>query len=135
MDIQRIDPPDRELLDRAKAIIAQRQSKISSVGCALRTTTGKVFEGVNLDSIHSGPCSSCAEFSAIGTMHTEGDYEIESIVAVLSDGIILPPCGRCRELIRQFGNPYVILQQDGQPIKVRLDELIPHWRSEAAWDT
>lgn len=46
---------------------------------------------------------SCAEYSAIAAMLKERQSEIAPIVAVCR-GQIVPPCGRCRELIRQV-NP------------------------------
>jgi cytidine deaminase len=74
----------------------------------------------------------CAEFSAIGAMITEGEDRIETLVAVTCKGggeyAILPPCGKCRDLARSFGDPFVILQV-GKNItesrKTRLSGLVP----------
>jgi len=82
-----------------------------------------------VEALHSSPCSMCAEYSAIGTMHSKGDASIATTVAIDDEGIVLPPCGRCREMIRQFGNPFVILQKKGKIFKMRLDDLIPMWES------
>jgi len=38
---------------------------------------------------------------------------------------VLPPCGKCRQLLREFGNPYVILKLHSRYLKVRLAELYP----------
>lgn len=47
----------------------------------------------------------CAEHAAIAAMVTAGEHRIDRIVAVWRDDDdrlhVLPPCGRCRELIRQ----------------------------------
>ncbi len=43
---------------------------------------------------------SCAEYSAVAEMLKARESEIETIVAVC-DGEVVPPCGRCRELIRK----------------------------------
>lgn len=126
----RLTKHDEELMKVAARLIRKRVSPLSTVGCALRTMNGKVFTGVNVESLHSSPCSMCAEYSAVGSMHTDSDAEIETIVAIGDEGTILPPCGRCREMIRQFGNPFVILQEKGKPMKVRLDDLIPLWESK-----
>jgi cytidine deaminase len=121
---------DKWLVKIAKDLINNRKSRLSTVGCALRTKDGKIFKGVSIEPRHSGPCHSCAEYSAIGTMLTESDYQIETIVAVGEEGTILPPCGRCREMLKEFRNPYVIMQKDSKLFKVKLDEIIPYWESK-----
>ena len=72
----------------------------------------------------------CAEHSAIAAMVTAGEYQITKIVAVWRDDdgllFVLPPCGRCREFIRQIDpanlDAKVILGHD-QSAFVR--ELLP----------
>jgi len=93
----------------------------------LRTKSGKVFCGVNIEVEGSAPCSICAEYAAIGTMVTEGENKIETIVAVSSGRgySVIPPCGKCRELTGEFGDPYVIVKIDGKLKKVKLNELHP----------
>ena len=119
--------PDLELLEKAKDLIAKRKSKRSSVASVLRTRSGKIFEGVNVEIECSAPCSICAEYAAIGTMVTEGEQEIETIVAYSykNGGYVLPPCGKCRQFICEFGNPYVIVQVGQKFKKVKLSELYP----------
>jgi cytidine deaminase len=70
----------------------------------LTTDRGNVDSGVCIDT----PCGTgfCAEHAAIADMVTAGEYRIVRIVAVWNDdesqGLhVLPPCGRCREFIRQ----------------------------------
>jgi len=117
---------DLELIE-----IAAQATKISKkyedndtgcVGCALLTKKGSIYVGVNLD--FDCGLGFCAEHSAIAS--TNGENEIKTIVAVFSDGIIGPPCGRCRELIYQTNeenlNAYVIIEND-KKIKFRL--LLP----------
>lgn len=70
-----------------------------AVACALVTDKGNVYKGVNID-LCCG-IGFCAEHSAIAAMITAGETRIEKIIAAGSDGGILPPCGRCRELIGQ----------------------------------
>lgn len=66
-------------------------------------------------------------------MVTAGQYGIASIVAVWrqeerSELFVLPPCGRCREFIRQIDHrnidARVIL---GRAEAVTLGDLLPHW--------
>jgi len=69
------------------------------VGSALLTHDGNVYVGV---SIHAAcGIGFCAEHAAIANMITNGESRIRRIVAVSADGRVLPPCGRCRELMLQ----------------------------------
>jgi cytidine deaminase len=73
----------------------------------------------------------CAEHSAIAAMVTAGEYRIKRIVAVCKDDAgatyVLPPCGRCRELMRQIDpanlDADVVLAADKA---VKLRELLPY---------
>ena len=59
-------------------------------------------------------------------MVSEGASEILTIVAVNGKkNAVLAPCGNCRQLLREFGNPYVILKLRGRHVKARLTELYP----------
>lgn len=118
---------DLELIEKARDLIRKRKSKRSTVGAALRTKNDRIFRGVNIEIECSAPCSICAEYGAIGTMVSEGEEEIKTIVAVSSNReySVLPPCGKCRQFISEFGNPYVIVEVDGKPKKTKLSELYP----------
>ncbi len=118
---------DLELVEKAKKLIGKRKSKRSSVASVLRTKSGKIFQGVNIEIECSAPCSICAEYAAIGTMVSEGEEKIDTIVAVSykDGGHVLPPCGKCRQFISEFGNPYVIVQIEKELKKVKLNELYP----------
>jgi len=73
------------------------------VAATLVSDTGTVYSGVCIDT--ASGTGFCAEHAAIAAMVTAGEYRIATIVAVWrSDAdelYVLPPCGRCRELIRQ----------------------------------
>lgn len=101
---------------------------IGHVGCVLVTGAGDRFSGVCIDT--GSGTGFCAEAAAIAAMVTAGQYEITKIVAVWrsEDGIVyvLPPCGRCREFIRQI-DP-VNLQTEvvvGSDTTVALQDLLP----------
>ena len=94
------------------------------VGCALVSDRGNLYTGV---SIHADcGVGFCGEHSAIAAMVTKQEYKIEKIVAVSKDGVLIPPCGRCREFMYQIdeGNydTDVILGLDRV---VKLKELLP----------
>ena len=98
------------------------------VAAALVTDTGNHFVGVCIDT--ASGTGFCAEHSAIASMVTAGEYRIAAIVAVWQDEngrlCVLPPCGRCREFIRQVDpanlNTTVVL---GTHRTALLRELLP----------
>lgn len=126
MQLMNLTKQDSELVQRAQELIKKRISKRSTVAACLRTTNNQVFCGVNISIESSEPCSICAEYAAIGTMVTAGEKEIKTIVAVSGKhNSILPPCGKCRQFIGEFGNPDVIVQVNGETKKTKLIELYP----------
>lgn len=122
---------NEELIEKAKSVTKPKKISgdftIGDVGCALVTEENNIYLGVCID-VACG-IGFCAEHSAIAAMITAGEYKIKKIVAVYTDGTILPPCGRCREFIRQIDeenwNTDVIIEKDKM---VKLKELLPyHW--------
>ena len=94
------------LVEAAQAVLRPRRVAdrlMGDVAAALLTRDGQRFLGVSIDT-GSGP-GVCAEHSAVAAMVTAGEYRIGAIVAVWRDErgslYVLPPCGRCREFIRQ----------------------------------
>jgi len=120
---------NQELIEKAKSVIQPRKITggflVGDVGCALLTEKGHVFLGVCIDA--GSGIGFCAEHSAIAAMVTAGEFRIRRIVAVWKDGCIIPPCGRCRELIHQIHednwNTEVIIGKDKV---VELRELLPY---------
>lgn len=95
------------LIQKAASVLRPKKNEghlVGDVGCALVTDKGNVYLGVCIDA--SCGIGFCAEHSAIAAMVTAGEFKIKKIVAVWKDGkgkiTVLPPCGRCREFIRQI---------------------------------
>jgi cytidine deaminase len=89
-----------ELIDAAQAALRPHRvgdRLLGDVAAALVTDAGHRFLGVCIDT--GSGTGFCAEHSAVAAMVTAGEYRISAIVAVWRD--VLPPCGRCREFIRQ----------------------------------
>ena len=117
-----------QLIQKAKSIASLHKIseyvRTGEVGCALISDKGHMYLGVSIEA-----CSGigfCAEHSAVASMVLNHEYKIKRIVAVCGDGTILPPCGRCRELLYEIdeSNYYaeIILERD----KVRpLKDLLP----------
>ncbi|MHC4235452.1 MAG: cytidine deaminase family protein [Planctomycetota bacterium] len=128
-----LEPDIEKLIDAARAVqgafaLEEPDFSAASVGAALRTTSGAIYTGVCID-LACG-IGFCAEHAAIAEMLKHREVEIDAIVAV-NNSWILPPCGRCRELIAQISprnaDTQVILP--GERV-VTLRELLPeHWLS------
>ncbi len=97
------------LVERAHALARPAQWSeeciAGEVGCILLAQSGNEYTGVSI----SAACGIgfCAEHSAIAAMVTAGESRIEEIVAVNGEGRVLPPCGRCRELMVQVNHANV----------------------------
>jgi len=93
-----------ELYQKAKAVLNPRRlsedADAGGVGAALESDSGKVYVGVCVDTGSS--MGFCAEHAAAAAMITAGENRVLKMVAVGWDGRVMPPCGRCREFIRQL---------------------------------
>jgi cytidine deaminase len=127
---------DQELVAAAVAAIKSRyRDDWQEVGSALRTRTGKIFTGVNLDA-YLGRMAVCAEAVALGRAVVDlGDAGIETIVAVRHPPpgeknqtvAVVSPCGACRELIFDYDkNARVIVPNGKSPAVVPIGELLPN---------
>ena len=105
------------------------------VAAAILTKGGNIYVGVCIDT-----CSSlgmCAERNAIANMITNGESEIDKVVAVMTDGSVGSPCGACRELMMQLSDRSAeieILTDLETYSFVTLGELVPDWWGKARFD-
>jgi cytidine deaminase len=118
-----LDPKDNELIEKAHSIIAKRfKQNYHHIGAALRTKSGKVFSAVHLEA-YVGRVAVCAEAIAIGMAAAAGDTDIETIVAVNSNGRVIPPCGICRELISDYSPDCKVIITEVETFTI--GELLP----------
>lgn len=98
---------NEELINKADSMLNRHMANdhrlFGDVASALLSETGNVYVGVCADTPTWGIC---AERSAIAAMITAGEYKIKKVVAVWRDEngenlTVLPPCGVCREFMRQ----------------------------------
>ena len=127
---------DKDLIQAATQLIGEFRTSedcvAGGVAAALITRAGRVFTGICIDTACS--LGFCAEHAAIAEMLKARESAIETIVAVAASGIY-PPCGRCRELIRQV-NPAnsttrVII---GNGTVVSLSDLLPFASAEGSFE-
>ena len=119
----------------AAASAVRKERRISDyvscgeVSAAILSGTGRIYTGVCIDT-----CSTlgiCAERNAIFQMITNGEQQIEKVLAILPDGSSGAPCGACRELMVQLmpGNyqGIEIMMDYKQERTITLGELTPAW--------
>ncbi|HML08919.1 MAG TPA: cytidine deaminase [Xanthobacteraceae bacterium] len=127
---------DRELIAAATAAIKKRyRYDWQEVGAALRTRSGKIFTGVNLDA-YLGRMAVCAEAVALGRAFVDlGNAGIDTIVAVRHPApeeknqtvAVVSPCGACRELIFDYDKrARVIVPNGASPAVVPIADLLPN---------
>ena len=95
------------------------------VGAALRTKSGRIFTGVNIENA-AYPTSICAERTAVFKAVSEGERDFELIAVVTENGG--SPCGGCRQVLAEFGLDTVVLIADGEGRLVKqtsVGELLP----------
>ena len=123
----------REMYSAAKAVLnARRVSDYVSCGevsAAVLSSSGRIYTGICVDT-----CSTlgiCAERNAIFNMLTNGEQEIEKVLAILPDGSSGAPCGACRELMVQlmpdkYKDIEIMLDLESHRT-VRLGDITPEW--------
>ena len=99
------------------------------VSAAILSGSGRIYTGVCIDT-----CSTlgiCAERNAIFNMITNGEQEIEKVIAILPDGSSGAPCGACRELMVQLMpekyKGIEIMMDYRKERTVTLGDLTPEW--------
>ena len=123
-----------ELYKLAKSVVNPHKlseyAEAGGVAAAILTEGGNVYTGVCIDTACS--MGFCAEHAAASAMITAGESHILKMIAVGSDGHIMPPCGRCREFISQINkkniDTEVMVKED---VVVTIKDLLPYdWRDK-----
>ena len=117
----------KSLIDLANTARGQAYAPYShyAVGSALRTKTGRIFTGVNIENA-AYPHTMCAERVAIFKAVSEGEKEFEVIAVATDNGG--SPCGGCRQVLAEFGLDTIVLiaNDNGELLKeMTVKELLP----------
>ena len=116
------------LIEKAKKIAKKRllneYAFCGHVGCALMTIDGNIYTGISTE--FKCALGKCAEYAAIAEMLKHNESEIKKIVSFSAKGVIYPPCGSCRELIRMVNTKNLEAEIMVSENKVcKLKELLP----------
>lgn len=97
------------------------------VGAALRTTSGTVFVGCNVENV-AYPEGTCAEAGAIAAMVAAGETGIAEAYVIADSPRPVPPCGGCRQKLAEFAGGDVkvtLATTDGDELTLSVAELLP----------
>ena len=102
------------------------------VGAALRTKSGKIYLGSNIE--NHGIQGICAERTAFAKALSEGEREFDRITVVGSPKgeectERCMPCGYCRQFMSEFVNKnfkICVVDKENNVEEYTIDELLPH---------
>jgi cytidine deaminase len=117
------------LLETARAVREKAYVPYSrfKVGAAIRAESGAVYAGCNVENV-AYPQGTCAEAGAIAAMVAGGDTRIAEVTVIADSPEPVPPCGGCRQKLREFAGGDVrvtMATTDGKTLTMTMDELLP----------
>ena len=123
------------LLEEARRVRENAHAPYSNfkVGAAIRSSSGAIFVGVNVENI-AYPEGTCAEAGAIAAMVAAGETQIIEVAVIAGSPTPVPPCGGCRQKLAEFaqGDVKVTLVSTHGPTKtLTVAELLPGAFSDA----
>jgi len=116
------------LIEAAKRARLQSVAPFSNfkVGAALRTESGEVYTGCNVESASYG-LTVCAERVAIWKALSEGERKFAELAVVADTESLTPPCGTCRQIIWEFarGAKIVFANLHDEREEFQIADLLP----------
>ena len=121
------DQERRFLIDLANETRRRAYAPYSNypVGAALRSKSGRIFTGVNVENA-AYSASMCAERVAVFKAVSEGEREFDVISVVTPSGG--SPCGGCRQVLAEFGMDMIVLIANAEGKLVQettMQDLLP----------
>jgi cytidine deaminase len=97
------------------------------VGAALRTESGRIYTGCNVENASYG-LTICAERVAIFKAVSEGEKRFTALCVVADTDELTPPCGACRQIIWEFCGdiPVTMANLAGKSLEFSMGALLPH---------
>lgn len=122
-----------ELIELARNAMEHAYAPYSgfTVGAALLTSDGRVYQGCNIENASYSP-TNCAERTAFFKAVYDGhrDFQAIAVVGGHNGNItgICPPCGVCRQVLREFCRDDFKIYlggADGVILETTLADLLP----------
>ncbi|ARK29072.1 cytidine deaminase [Halalkalibacter krulwichiae] len=97
------------------------------VGAALKTKSGKIYHGCNIENAAYSMCN-CAERTALFKAYSDGEREFELLSVVADTHRPTPPCGACRQVIAELCSKdmkIVLTNLKGDIQETTVNDLLP----------
>ena len=118
----------KELSRLARAARRRAHAPFShfKVGAALRTRSGEIVTGCNVENASYG-LTLCAERVAVFKAVSEGMKRFDAVAVVADSKLLTPPCGPCRQILWEFCGDITVHMEDlrGRSRTLKLSELLP----------
>jgi cytidine deaminase len=129
LELPGVTVEERRLLFLAAKIVlpnAYAPYSCFPVAAAVLGQNGQVYTGVNVENA-SFPLGSCAERQAVGSAVTAGMRDFKAILILTATDRAIPPCGSCRQILREFSDdlPILLTTLGGVARHVSLLEILP----------
>jgi cytidine deaminase len=93
------------------------------VGAAALVDDGRVVTGCNVENASYG-LGLCAECGLVSALQASGGGRLVAFTCVDGHGELLMPCGRCRQLLYEFGGEDLLVETVDGP--KRMAEVLPY---------
>lgn len=113
-----------DLRARARAVGENAYVPYSGVqvGAAALVDDGRIVVGCNVENASIG-LTTCAENGVVSALAATGGGRPIALAVVSGDGQYIAPCGRCRQVLYEFGGPDLLI--DTGTATVTLGVLLP----------
>ncbi|WP_157252356.1 cytidine deaminase [Nonomuraea typhae] len=113
------------LRDEARAAMRNAYAPYSKfpVGAAAVVDDGRIVTGCNVENASYG-LSLCAECGLVSALNASGGGRLVAFTCVDGHGELLMPCGRCRQLLYEFGGEDLLVETPDGP--KRMAEILPY---------
>ncbi|MET8861413.1 cytidine deaminase [Nonomuraea sp. NPDC049421] len=93
------------------------------VGAAALVDDGRIVTGCNVENASYG-VGLCAECGLVSALQRSGGGRLVAFTCVDGHGELLMPCGRCRQLLYEFGGEDLLVETEDGP--KRMAEILPY---------
>jgi len=93
------------------------------VGAAAVCDDGRIVTGCNVENASYG-VGLCAECTMAGQLRLTGGGRFVAVACRSGTGDLLMPCGRCRQILYEFGGPDCLMDTPVGPVP--MSEVLPH---------
>ncbi|MEY9855365.1 cytidine deaminase [Catenulispora sp. GAS73] len=94
------------------------------VGAAALVDDGRIVSGCNVENASYG-LTLCAECGLVSALHASGGGRLVAFACVDGAGAALMPCGRCRQLLFEFGGEALRVDLGPDAAPTTMAELLP----------